>query len=127
MRTRAPRRLGHLDEEQADSAGAGVDEDGVAGLDGVGGVGEVVGGHALEHGCGGLAQGEAVGDGDQQVRRGRRRIARRCPGQWHQATRSPGLTAVTSGADGDDGAGGFLTRDEGQLGRGSGLRGGRRR
>ena len=59
--------LCHLDEEEADAAGSGVDEDFVAGPDGVGGVGEVVGGHALEHGSGGLLEGDGVGDVDEAV------------------------------------------------------------
>ena len=46
--------FGHLDEEEAGAACSGVDEDFVAALDGVGGVGEVVGGDALGEGCGGL-------------------------------------------------------------------------
>ncbi len=40
--------LGHLDEEQAGAPCASVDEDLVATLDGIGGVGEVVGGDALQ-------------------------------------------------------------------------------
>ncbi len=46
--------FGELDEEESGAAGAGVDKDGVAGLRDEGGVEEVVGGHALEDGGGGL-------------------------------------------------------------------------
>src|SRR5205814_148210 len=59
--------FGHLDEKQAGAARSGVDEDLVAALDGVGGVEEVVGGHALKDGGGGLLKGDAFGDGDQAV------------------------------------------------------------
>ncbi len=46
--------LGHLDEEEAGAACAGVDEDLVAALDGIGGVGEIVSGDALGQSGGGL-------------------------------------------------------------------------
>ncbi len=63
--TRAPQALGHLGEEEAGATGSGVDEDCVAGLDGVGGVSEVVGGHALEDGGGGLLDGDVIGNRDE--------------------------------------------------------------
>ena len=44
-----PQGLGHLDQEEDRAARAGMDQEGVSLLQGIGGMAEVVGRHALEH------------------------------------------------------------------------------
>jgi hypothetical protein len=60
-------RFGHLGEEEAYTSGSGVDEDFVAGADRVRRMGEIVGGHALKHGSGGLLKGDGFRDLDEAV------------------------------------------------------------
>src|SRR4051794_32343957 len=57
--------FGHLDDESAGPARGGVDQARVAGLEGEGGVGQVVGGHALEHGSSSGLEIDAVGELDE--------------------------------------------------------------
>jgi len=93
-----------------------VDEHLVAAADGVGGVSEVVGGHALEHGSGSLLEGdgfgdldEAVGGGDGQLGIGSGNAA---PGD--AVTNFYSGNAVTNG---DDGPGGLLSESIREFGR----------
>ena len=111
-------RFGDLGKEEAGAAGSGVDEDGVAGLDGIGGVGEVVGGHALEEGGGGLLEGHGVGDGDEAIDRGGGEFGVGA-GDAPPADTGAGFEAevggaVDGGAEGDDRAGGFLAEGVGE-------------
>lgn len=99
--------LGHLDEEQAGAACTGVDEDLVATLDGIGGVGEVVGGDALSEGGGGLLRSDALGDGDEAGGGGDGKLSvgarDAAPGDV-----ITGFECSDIGRNGDDGAGGLL-------------------
>ena len=62
-------RLGPLARDEADPAGRGMEQDGVAFLDLVGLPDEVLGRHALEHHRGRLLIGDAVRQHDQAIRR----------------------------------------------------------
>ncbi len=116
--------LGHLDKKEPGAACSGVDEDLVAGLDGVGGVGEVVGGHALEDGGRGLLRGDAFRDGDETAGRGDGELGVG-PGNATPGDAITGFEGGDVGGDGDDGAGGLLPEGVGGVARGSGLRGSR--
>ena len=119
--------FGHLGEEEAGAARAGVDENRVVGLDGVGGVGEVVGGHALEEGGGGLFGGEGVGDGDEAIDGGGGELG------VGAGDAAPGDAVSGTQVGAEVGGGGLGRRPCRRLpgrgcrgaGRGSGLRGGR--
>ena len=100
-------RLGHLDEEQSGAACAGVDENLVATLDGIGGVGEVVGSDALSEGCGGLLRSDALGDGDEATGGSDGKLSVGA-GDTAPGDVITGLEGSDIGRDGDDGAGGFL-------------------
>src|ERR1035441_976727 len=56
---------GHLGEQQANAAGTGMHQSRVSGLEREGGIGEVMSGHALEHGRGGLFRSHADRNLDQ--------------------------------------------------------------
>jgi hypothetical protein len=107
--------LRHLREEEADASGTGVDENFVVGTDGVGGVGEIVGGHALEHGSGGLLEGDGFGNLDEAVggSYGQLRVGSGDGAPGDAVASFDGGDLI---ADGDDGSGGLLTGDEGQFG-----------
>ena len=62
-------RLGPLARDEADPAGRGMEQDGVAFLDLVGLPDQVLGRHALEHHRGRLLIGDAVRQHDQAIRR----------------------------------------------------------
>jgi hypothetical protein len=107
--------LRHLDEEQTGAAGASVDEDLVAALGHEGCVQQVVCGHALQDGGGGLLGGDPVRDFDE-ARGG-------CGGELGvgAGNAAPGDTVAGAEAGdvrryGDDGSGGFLPERVGQLG-----------
>jgi hypothetical protein len=107
--------FGHLGEEQPGATGSGVDQHGFAGLDGVGGVGEVVGGHALEEGGGRLVGGDAIGHADKLGDGGDGLLG------VGSANATPGNTVAhleggDIGAEGDYGSRSLLAGDEGQLG-----------
>jgi hypothetical protein len=106
--------LRHLDEEEAGASCACVDEDLVAMLDCVGGVEEIVGGHALEDGGGGLLRGDAFGDGYE--------AGGWCHGELGVGAgdEAPGYAVAgfeggDVGCDGDDGAGGLLAEGVGEF------------
>src|SRR5690242_1316907 len=59
--------LRHLRQKKTDASRTGVDENFIARPDRTGGVGQVVSGHALEHGTGRLLKTDAIGDLYQAV------------------------------------------------------------
>jgi len=59
--------LRHLRQKKTDASRTGVDENFIARPDRTGGVGQVVSGHALEHGSGRLLKTDAIGDLYQAV------------------------------------------------------------
>ena len=67
MITVSAAHLGHLDEEQADAARARVDEGRIVGAERVRGMGEIVGGHALEHGRRALLCRDAARQDDEAI------------------------------------------------------------
>ena len=73
-------QLRDLREQQADAAGARVHEARVAGLQRIGGAGEVVRGHALEHHRRALLRRDAGRQRDEPVGRDRDAIPRSCRG-----------------------------------------------
>ena len=105
----------HLDEEETDASGSGVDEDFVAGLNGVGGVREVVGGHALKDGGRGLLCGDAIGDGDETRSGGDGELG---VGAGDGAPRYSvaGLDRRDVSAERDNGACGLLAESVGEMG-----------
>ena len=106
---------GHLDEKTAGAAGSGVDEDLVAGLDGIGGVAEVMGGHALKESGRGLLGGDPVGDGDEAVGGGDGKL-RVGSGDGAPGDAVSGFDGGDIVGDGDDGACGLLPEGVWKLG-----------
>jgi hypothetical protein len=107
--------FGHLDEEEAGAASAGVDEDLLATLDWMGGVGEVVCGDSLDEGSGSLLRGDAFGDRDEAVGGGDGELG---VGAGNAAPGDviTGLEGHDVRGDGDDGAGGFLAEGVRKIG-----------
>ncbi len=107
-------RLRHLNKKETGAAGPGVDEDFIARPYGVGGVGEVVGGHALQDGGRSLLGGDALWNRDKAGGRGH------CELGVGAGDAAP-CDAITCfddgdvGAEGDDGACGLLTQDVGEV------------
>ena len=64
---------GHLRQQQAHAAGAGMHQRRIPGLERKGGVRQVVRGHALQHGGGGLLHAQPLGNLDQ-LRGGNQRV-----------------------------------------------------
>ena len=104
-----------LREQQADTAGAGVHQRGVARLERVGGVSEIMRGHALEHGGGGVLQAQAVGNLDQ-LRGGNESVLGIAADDAGGGDRIAGFESRDAGTELLHGARGFAARNQGERG-----------
>ncbi len=113
--TRAPMRAGHLREEQAHAAGSGVHQRGVAGLERIGGVGEIMRRHALQHGRRRLLHAQALRNLDQ-LRGGNQSVLRVAADDGGGSDRVAGCESRNAGAELLHRARGFAAGIRGQRG-----------
>ncbi len=105
--------MGHLHQQISNAAGGGMDESRLAAAERERVVDQVVGGHTLEQGSGGLLVGDAVGNVDQAINENGSvfRI-----GSLNSGPRNviAGLHGSDFRTDGRDYAGSLLAKNEGQ-------------
>lgn len=101
----------HLDQQKADTSGSGVHQGGVTGLERISVVRQVVCGHALEDGSGGLGFADALRNGHQSIGEGGDLFGVRTE---HAAPRDPiaGFGGFDVLADGGDDARALLARNK---------------